>query len=321
MDLGYIDPGSGSMILQMILGGLAAAAVFLKMFWHRVLVFLHLRKPDEASRREEPSDVAPASERGSLERPVSRPGSADPAAARTAAPLDPGSFRDRDSRVFYEDGRRAPRALARTAWTTGSRSRGRELFAEAVAEGKVVATDTEIDGVEHARTGSSPGPPRCLEHERIPFVSYPYEWPFSMLRDAALLQLELLRRALDEDLTLKDASPTTSSGAGPGRSSSTSAPSSGCPRASRGRATASSACSSSIRSSSRRTRASPSSPGSAGALTASRPQECAGCMSFRDLFRRGVMTHVALHARLERRHAESTRDVKARARRAGFRRS
>ena len=68
MDLGYIDPGSGSMILQMILGGLAAAAVFLKMFWHRVLVFLHLRKPDEASRRDEPSDNAPASERGSLER-------------------------------------------------------------------------------------------------------------------------------------------------------------------------------------------------------------------------------------------------------------
>jgi len=47
MKLAYIDPGSGSMILQMILGGLAAAAVFLKMFWHRVLVFLHLRKPDE----------------------------------------------------------------------------------------------------------------------------------------------------------------------------------------------------------------------------------------------------------------------------------
>ena len=51
-------------------------------------------------------------------------------------------------------------------------------------------------------------PPRAavLEHERIPFVSYPYEWTFAMLRDAALLQLELLRRALDEDLMLKDSS-------------------------------------------------------------------------------------------------------------------
>jgi len=33
-----------------------------------------------------------------------------------------------------------------------------------------------------------------LEHERVPFVSYLYEWTFEMLRDAALLQLELLRR-------------------------------------------------------------------------------------------------------------------------------
>ena len=46
-----------------------------------------------------------------------------------------------------------------------------------------------------------------LRHERVPFVSYPYEWPFSMLKDAALLQLELNRRALRADLALKDASP------------------------------------------------------------------------------------------------------------------
>ena len=46
MNLAYIDPGSGSMILQMILGGLAAAAVFLKLFWHRLLVFLRIRKPE-----------------------------------------------------------------------------------------------------------------------------------------------------------------------------------------------------------------------------------------------------------------------------------
>ena len=45
-----------------------------------------------------------------------------------------------------------------------------------------------------------------LEHARVPFVSYPYEWTFAMLRDAALLQLELLRRALDENLMLKDSS-------------------------------------------------------------------------------------------------------------------
>lgn len=42
--------------------------------------------------------------------------------------------------------------------------------------------------------------------ERIPFVSYPYEWSFSQLRDAALLTLDIQRRALEFGMSLKDAS-------------------------------------------------------------------------------------------------------------------
>ncbi|HVR13599.1 MAG TPA: hypothetical protein VMS41_07450, partial [Gaiellaceae bacterium] len=74
-----------------------------------------------------------------------------------------------------------------------------KLFREAVTEGKLVAT-SQVDGASISTASA------VLEHERIPFVSYPYEWTFAMLRDAALLQLELLRRALDEDLMLKDSS-------------------------------------------------------------------------------------------------------------------
>lgn len=46
-----------------------------------------------------------------------------------------------------------------------------------------------------------------LQHERIPFISYPYEWSFSMLREAALLHLRILTDALRSGLILKDASP------------------------------------------------------------------------------------------------------------------
>ena len=46
-----------------------------------------------------------------------------------------------------------------------------------------------------------------VEHARIPFVSYPYEWPFGMLKDAALLHLALMRDALAEGFILKDSSP------------------------------------------------------------------------------------------------------------------
>jgi hypothetical protein len=35
------------MILQLLVGGLAAVGVGLKMYWQRVLVFLHIRRDDE----------------------------------------------------------------------------------------------------------------------------------------------------------------------------------------------------------------------------------------------------------------------------------
>jgi hypothetical protein len=44
--LSYIDPGTGSMLLQVILGGLAAALVGLKVFWGRLLGFLRIRRRD-----------------------------------------------------------------------------------------------------------------------------------------------------------------------------------------------------------------------------------------------------------------------------------
>jgi hypothetical protein len=43
----YLDPGSGSMILQMIAGGTAALAVTAKLSWRRLLKFLRIRKSDD----------------------------------------------------------------------------------------------------------------------------------------------------------------------------------------------------------------------------------------------------------------------------------
>jgi len=40
----YLDPGSGSMLLQLLLGGVAGAVVVLKLYWQRLLHFLGLRK-------------------------------------------------------------------------------------------------------------------------------------------------------------------------------------------------------------------------------------------------------------------------------------
>src|SRR5690606_1182148 len=45
-----------------------------------------------------------------------------------------------------------------------------------------------------------------LRPNRIPFISYPYEWSFNALKDAALLTLDIQSLALERGLTLKDAS-------------------------------------------------------------------------------------------------------------------
>ena len=42
--LAYIDPGTGSIILQAVIASVVGAAVAVKLFWHRILKFLGLRK-------------------------------------------------------------------------------------------------------------------------------------------------------------------------------------------------------------------------------------------------------------------------------------
>jgi hypothetical protein len=55
--LAYLDPGSSSLILQMLGGGIAALAVAAKVFWRRILAFLRI-KPRDA---EEPGGSEPDS--------------------------------------------------------------------------------------------------------------------------------------------------------------------------------------------------------------------------------------------------------------------
>jgi hypothetical protein len=53
---------------------------------------------------------------------------------------------------------------------------------------------------------ASPDAYRVIRPERIPFVSYPYEWSFSQLQDAARTTLRIQELALERGLILKDAS-------------------------------------------------------------------------------------------------------------------
>ena len=43
----YLDPGTGSMMLQVILGGIAAIGVAVKLYWHKLVAIFRPRKNEE----------------------------------------------------------------------------------------------------------------------------------------------------------------------------------------------------------------------------------------------------------------------------------
>ena len=50
--IAYLDAGSGSMIVQLVLGGTAAAIVSVKLWWQRLLRLLHIRPREPRQPRE-----------------------------------------------------------------------------------------------------------------------------------------------------------------------------------------------------------------------------------------------------------------------------
>jgi SAM-dependent methyltransferase len=95
--------------------------------------------------------------------------------------------------------------LSPVGWQDWEALSGSQLWPGLVDEGRVVATEpATLDAAPQLLAGETAG---VLRHERVPFISYPYEWPFSMLKDAALLQLELNQRALRAGIAIKDATP------------------------------------------------------------------------------------------------------------------
>lgn len=78
---------------------------------------------------------------------------------------------------------------------------GSGLHDELVEKGLLVPAE-RVD-LSHALT---PEAIAVLRPEPVPLVSYPYEWSFGALKDAALLTLEIARRALEKGMVLKDAS-------------------------------------------------------------------------------------------------------------------
>jgi hypothetical protein len=112
----------------------------------------------------------------------------------------PASFRDPSGFLFYR-GDTLYRQINESHRAHYSRLLDSALYDELVEDG-VLIPHQEVD-VKPARPD---GAFKVIQPEPITFVSYPYEWCFGQLKDAALLTLRAQRKALDRGMSLQDAS-------------------------------------------------------------------------------------------------------------------
>ncbi len=241
-----------------------------------------------------------------------------PSTSRSPAP-DGGSFRDPDGKVFQFGGKvlRALSAEGTADWTAVEQS---GLLERLVKSGDVVETSNASAAELDAIQGADPDGQwvAALVHERLPFVSYAYEWTFSMLRDAALLQLRVTREALAAGLALKDATPYNVQwrGARPVFIDVGS-----FERAREGEPWLGyrQFCMLFLYPMLLESyKGVPFQPWLRGSLEGIHPSEARALLRGRDTLRGGVLKHVALHAKLERSHAGGDKDVRKELKEAGF---
>lgn len=114
---------------------------------------------------------------------------------------DPGSFRDPDGFVYHHEGR-----LLRQVNRSGARCYDLLMSSglyEALVGDNLLIPHSEVE------LEVSPEPAiahRVIAPEEVPFVSLPWEWCFSELKDAALLTLRIQQKAMEFGMTLKDCS-------------------------------------------------------------------------------------------------------------------
>ncbi len=113
-----------------------------------------------------------------------------------------GSFRD-PSGTVYEDDNAVFRSIAAHAAPEYEAARDAGVLQTLVDSGRLVA----FEEVQPAMlSGAGDDVSYLLRHPRIPYISYPYEWSFSLLHEAALFHLDLHLWLLARGFSLSDAS-------------------------------------------------------------------------------------------------------------------
>ena len=170
----YLDPGSGSILIQIAIAVLLGLGVALRASWGSIKNLFGIKpKPN---RKMKTIRIMPKAEQLS------------------ASFRDPSGFLFTDKGILY-------RQINRAYSSDYARLMDSGLY------GKLVRANLLIPHVESDQLpAKSDAAFKVIQPERVPFISYPYEWSFSQLKDAALATLSIQKRALKLDMSLKDAS-------------------------------------------------------------------------------------------------------------------
>ena len=110
------------------------------------------------------------------------------------------SFRDPNGFIFKQDGK-LYRQVNKSYESEYSTLMESGLYAKLTKAGLLIP---------HEEINVQPAEPdqafKVIQPEYVPFISYPYEWSFGLLKEAALATLSIQKRALKAGMTLKDAS-------------------------------------------------------------------------------------------------------------------
>lgn len=111
-----------------------------------------------------------------------------------------GSFRDPSGVVFFGDG--FCFRQVNLSYKENYDCFRKSGLSDGLSAAESILPYQEAD-IAHALSGDAY---RVLRTENLPFISYPYEWSFSQLKDAALATLKIQKTALGHGMSLKDAS-------------------------------------------------------------------------------------------------------------------
>ena len=168
--LAYIDPGTGGIILQAILGFIAAVGATITLYWRK---FKELLKKF-------------------LNQKIKL----------TNIIYESRSFRDPAGRVFYHENEVyrevAPNGQKRLEFLQSKNLLNQLIDKEYLIKTEIIR-DEQIAKIFKTKN-------MVLKHEKINFISYPYEWTFSQLKDAAIFHLNFQIFLLEQGAKLIDAS-------------------------------------------------------------------------------------------------------------------